>query len=174
MRPTATGSDAETELLLGNDNGMIESFAAPFVPNISVNIDNPNGSERFDISKWHYRGRSLQGNGGTVSAGQTGDARTNWEQISLNASGSDVTRYLQTLASSTVPGNTTLTALNTNYVDPSQWIDPAPDTPDAAHAPAVIANTPLKSIGELGNIFDPARSKGTWATSVIRAGAVER
>jgi hypothetical protein len=168
MRPTATGSDAETELLLGNDLGVLESFAAPFIPNISVNVDDdtttPTGqnSQKFDTSKWHFRGSSLQGNSGLVSPGQKGDPRTNWEQLALSSTiTNDRTRYLQVLASSNTPDSASLTALNTEFVNPTLWVDPAMNVTDATHAPAVIANVPMTSIGELGHIFDPARSLGT-------------
>ncbi len=167
MRPNVNGSDSSTELILGNENGVIDSFGAPSVADMSVDI---NTAEKMDTSKWHFRDSSLAGTIGTTfdpaTPSQPGDPRTTDEQMSLSiASDDDHTRYISRLSTSTVPGKATITALNASTVDPSRWPDPSADTSQSAHAtaayaPAVIANAQLTSIGELGNIFDPTRLVG--------------
>ena len=167
MRPKINGSDSSTELILGNDNGVIDSFGAPSVADMSVDVSK---AEKMDPSKWHFRDSSLAGTIGTTydpaTPSQPGDPRTTNEQMTLSiASDDDHTRYISRLSSSTVPGKATITTLNASTVDPSQWPDPSADTTQpihatAAYAPAVIANAQLTSIGELGNVFDPTRLVG--------------
>lgn len=166
MRPSATGTDSSTELILGNNFGVLESFGAPAVVAISVNVDTANPPvNKFDTTKYYFRASSLKGNipAGSNVASEVGDPRTNNEQLSLNTTTSvndDQTSYKSELSSASVPGTTTLTALNSNYVDPSLWPDPSPITADSAHAPAEVSNSTLNSIGQLGNVFDPARTIG--------------
>jgi hypothetical protein len=171
-RPTLNSWDYETELILGNDNGIIESFGAPAVNVISVNVDDGTGtgpgsgqdSQKFDTSKYHYRGSSLKGNAAAFSpiASQKGDPRTNNEQLSLSSATSindDQTPYKNELNSANVPNYVTLTA-NSQFVDCIQWSDPSQNAANAANAPSTFANVALTSIGVLGNVFDPSRAVG--------------
>lgn len=169
---SSQAGDLETELILGNDDGVLESFGMPNVWYITVNVDDatsPTGAEsqRFDTTKYYFRASSLKGNKASATASQTGDPRTNNEQLSLTNSTADEdqTAYKIELQNASVPGSTTITAPNSNFVNPSSWIDQSDDMTnathaDATHAPAVIANAPLNSIGQLGNIFDEVRPIG--------------
>ncbi len=159
---TASG-DYETEIILGNDLGVIDSASqAAFITTISVDVDDPSeGKTNPDL--WHFRGSRPNGNLLAVTPSETGDPRAYNEQLALRTtSDSDRTRYKAgTVDSKNRPGESTLTKLNSNFVDPSIWVDPSDKSAgDANHAPAVIANIPLVSIGELGNVYDPARKLG--------------
>ncbi len=122
---------------------------------------------RSDTTEYYFRASSLKGNAAAAIASQVGDPRTNNEQLSVTTSvaNDDQTAYkLEAWNSPAQIPNTTFTALNANYVNPALWVDPANNVTDAAHAPAVIANSQLTSIGELGDVFDPARSTGAAPT----------
>jgi len=168
-RPTLSSSaaDLETEIVLGNDNGILESFGSPAVYYITVNADDgttTTNTQRIDISKWYFRASSLKGNASSATPSQTGDPRTNNEQLSLTTSvaNDDQTAYKLEVFDATPPfDNASFTALNTKFVKPTLWTDPATNTTDNAHAPAVIGNAPLVSIGQLGDIFDPVRAIGS-------------
>jgi hypothetical protein len=181
-RPTLNGYDYETELILGNDNGVIESFGAPAVDVISVNVDDgtpPYGqdsaklwsSANNDTCAYHFRGSSLKGNASAFSPipSQKGDPRTNDEQLSLSSSssvGDDQTAYKNELNSTNLPNYVTLTALNSQFVDCTKWTDPSNNIASQANAPGVVANAPLISVGELGNVFDPARAIGNGSGDI--------
>jgi Tfp pilus assembly protein PilX len=166
----STSADLETEIILGNDNGVLESFGGPAVNYITANVDDgsSNGdSVRSDINQYYFRASSLKGNAASSISSQVGDPRTNNEQLSVTTSTADEDQTAYKLEAWNSPSqisNTTLTTLNTNYVNPSLWTDFATNTADAAHAPAVIANRALTSIGQLGDIFDSARSIGATPT----------
>ena len=97
---TTTSSDYETELVFGNDLGILESAwgAGAIGSAISINIDGP--ENRLDTTKYHFRGASLKGNLGAaipLAFATTGDPRTNAEQMRFDLNGStalnDKTRY---------------------------------------------------------------------------------
>ena len=98
----------------------------------------------------------------------TGDPRTNAEQLRFDLNGSsannDKTRYFSSgLGDNNIPGAcpscSTLGASN-SYVTPTNWPDYSSSTQSANAAPSVIANANLTSVGQLGDIFDPVRTKG--------------
>jgi type II secretory pathway pseudopilin PulG len=163
---SSNAADLETELIIGNDNGVLESFGAPAVYYITANVDDGSSnadSTRSDITQYYFRASSLKGNALGATPSQVGDPRTNNEQLSVTTStaNDDQTPYkLEAWNSPSQIPNTTFTALNSNYVNPTLWTDYAKNVADAAHAPAVIANGPLTSIGQLGDVFDPVRSIG--------------
>jgi hypothetical protein len=167
-RPTLSSSaaDLETEIILGNATGVVESLGSPAVYYITVNADDgttATNTERIDTTKWYFRASSLKGNATSATPSQVGDPRTNNEQLSLTTSvaNDDQTAYKLEVFDATPPfDNASFTSLNTKFVKPTLWTDPAVNTADAAHAPAAIANAPLTSIGQLGDIFDPVRSVG--------------
>jgi hypothetical protein len=168
---TSGSSDYETEIALGNDLGILESAwgAGALGTAISVNVDDgaaPTGAgtQKLNDTKFHFRGASLRGNPGGVLA-TTGDPRTNAEQIRFDLNGAsannDKTRYFASgLQDNSVPGNSTLGAPNSNFVDPKLWPDYSSDTQSDIHSPAVIENSLVTSVGQLGNVFDPVRTKG--------------
>jgi Tfp pilus assembly protein FimT len=168
---TTTQTDYETEIVLGNDLGILESAwgAGDVTSALSVNIDNTTPAEnRLDDTKYHFRGASLRGNASAPAAtanATAGDPRTNAEQINFDLNGStasnDKTRYFDTgLDSSHIPANSSLGAPNSFYVNPAIWPDPSSSAQSATAAPGVIANANITSIGQLGDIFDPVRTKG--------------
>jgi Tfp pilus assembly protein PilX len=177
-RPTAssTASDMETEIIVGNDNGVLESFGTPAVYYITVNADDGTTStntERIDTTKWYFRASSLKGNASSSTPSQTGDPRTNNEQLSLTSSvaNEDQTAYKLEVYDATPPfDNASFTALNSKFVNPALWTDPATNAPNSAHAPTIVANAALTSIGQLGDIFDPVRSKGVSADITLSRG----
>jgi hypothetical protein len=173
-RPVGSSSaaDLETELILGNDNGVLESFGAPAVWYLTVNVDDATsstGSEstHFNTNQYYFRASSLKGNTLSPIVSQVGDPRTNNDQLSVTTSvaNDDQTAYkLEAWNSPSQISNTTFTALNSNYVNPALWVDVGSNVADASHAPGVVANAPLTSIGQLGDIFDAVRSVGATPT----------
>ncbi len=171
-RTSPNVSDYETEIALGNDLGLLESAwgAGAISSAISINVDDGaapsgTGSQKFDASKYHFRGASLKGNGTTPYA-TTGDPRTNAEQLRFDLNGgganNDKTRYFGSgLQDNSIPDNSSLGAPNSFYVNPANWPDYSSSTQTANAAPAVIANANLTSIGQLGDIFDPVRVIGS-------------
>ena len=165
-----TSADLETEVILGNDSGMLESFGAPAVYYVTANVDDGNSnadSIHADTTQYYFRASSLKGNASGATPSQVGDPRTNNEQLATTTStvDDDQTAYkLEAWNSPSQIPNTTFTRLNANYVNPTLWNDFATNTADAAHAPAVVANAALVSIGQLGDIFEPVRSIGVSRT----------
>ncbi len=158
-----TSGDYETEILLGNDLGILDSTSqGAFITDISVDVDSTTDS-KLDTAKWHFRGSRPNGNVFATTPSTTGDPRTNNEQLSYRTiTDSDRTRYKAgTVDSVNRPGETTLTLLNANFVDTTKWTDPSDKSlGNASRAPAVVANAELKSIGELGAVFDSIRRIG--------------
>ncbi|MBA3350973.1 MAG: hypothetical protein H0U23_00860 [Blastocatellia bacterium] len=163
---SSTAADLETEVILGNDNGVLESFGAPAVYYITANVDdgtNNSDSVRSDITQYYFRASSLKGNALAGTPSQAGDPRCNSEQISVvtTTTNDDQTAYkLEAWNSPGQVANTTFTKLNSNYVNLSLWNDYAVSVTDASHAPALIANAAVTSVGQLGNVFEPVRSIG--------------
>jgi len=161
--------DYDTEVILGNDLGLIESHPAAIAMGGSPILTSANAPQ----DDWY--GGSLLGNGTTPS--ELGDPRTNNEQLvytrflsGASTSEPDQTRYFNTTSSPRF----SLGAPNDTYVNP-QLPNAWPDyykgwsqtstgnaiNPDQNTAPAIVANGNLTSIGQLGDVFDPARVKGT-------------
>lgn len=163
---SSNAADLETEIILGNDSGVLESFGAPAAYYITVNADDgttTTNTVRTDTTKWYFRASSLKGNALSATPSQTGDPRTNNEQLSLTTSvaNDDQTAYKLEVYDATPPfDNASFTTLNSKFVNPALWTDPATNTADNAHAPVVISNAALTSIGQLGDVFDPIRVVG--------------
>jgi hypothetical protein len=165
---TTTQTDYETEIVLGNDLGILESAwgAGAIGSTISINIDNATPAEnRLDNTKYHFRGAWIKGNNATSPLATTGDPRTNAEQINFDLNGAgasnDKTRYFDSgIDSGHIPANSSLGAPNSFNVNPATWPDPSSSAQSATAAPTVIANTNLTLIGQLGDIFDSVRTKG--------------
>ena len=165
-----TSADLETEVILGNDSGVLESFGAPAAYYITANVDDGSSnadSIHADTAQYYFRASSLKGNASGATPSQVGDPRTNDEQLATTTSTADDDQTAYKLEAWNSPAqipNTTLTKLNANYVNPGLWNDFATNTADAAHAPTVVANGALVSIGQLGDIFEPVRSIGVSGT----------
>jgi hypothetical protein len=161
-------TDYRTEVLFGNDEGYLDSHPAAVAYLTRAGLKAAGGEQ--------VHGGSLLGNG--LAPSQLGDPRTNNEQLNIAIfrsggidSEPDQTRYANPL--SKYP-RFSLGRPNSVFVFPHegyQWKDyykgwertgegtePAPN-PLPTSAPAVVANRRLKSIGELGHLFDPARVK---------------
>ncbi len=189
-RNTAT-TDHATKMLLGNDNGIIESACAlPLVRGtnsglFAFQIHNDDKDTDDDMIDGKYRGYylirggSLHGNVVYTYPGNpiTGDPRTNNEQLYLciynpgpesSPSNREQTRYYvsgldnrsKTSGNTYVPAQSTIGLQNSNFVDFTKWPDRFKPSPDHVDTPMYIANAPMKSIGELGHIFDPTRKLG--------------
>jgi len=175
-RTTSTQeSDYETCVFLGNGQGLLESFCAlPIARSggsgygMQINLQTP---DRLNSEVWFVRGGLLGGNlsSGSVPAGpysHVGDPRSLSEQLILNQYDNsttiyDQTRFINTMDNGSVPGTSTLGALNANRVDPTLWPDYSVSSTGASDAPTIIANAPMQSVGEIGNLNDPARVLGS-------------
>jgi len=165
-----TNNDYESCLLLGNDDGILDSFCAlPIVRSggyaMSLESERP---DWIDSDRYFVRGGSLRGNGGTPQGpwSLTGDPRSLNEQLEflLYQSGGppDQTRfYNSNLNNNNVPANSTVGTMNDNYVDPGRWVDFTDPSETAASAPAIVSSGELVSIAELGHLHDPARAIGS-------------
>ncbi len=173
-------TDYGTKMLLGNDLGILESFCAlPLVRGnstgnnaLSLQNDDEGGPNDTISGPLHdlffIRGGSLRGTG---DAPLTGDPRTNNEQLFLRlfdeAGDAEQTRYYHSGLDNPgasgdvhVPAESTLGLPNANYVDFTLWPDPFPASAARVDTPMFVANGPMRSIGELGHLFDPARRPG--------------
>lgn len=168
--------DYESCVFLGNGQGLIESFCAlPIARSggsgygMQINLQTP---DRLNSDVWFVRGGLLAGNlsSGSVPAGpysHVGDPRSLNEQLILNQYDSDSTtdydqtRFINTMDDGFVPGMATLGALSTNRVAPTKWPDYSVSSTGANDAPAIIANAPVQSVGEFGNLYDPSRVLGS-------------
>lgn len=178
---SGTGADYETEVVVGNDNGYIESLAGAVAMSGGV-ISIPVGSSPRPVYGGYLRG-NLAASGGTgLQPSAIGDPRTNNEQLTFSLTvpdpGSvDNTRYKNfDLATTTNGIPPTFGLPNYLSIDPAKSANPWSDyywfphslsgpagnstaTPalTAQNAPSIIANAPLLSIGQLGDVYDPAR-----------------
>jgi hypothetical protein len=170
---TTTNTDYETEIVLGNSLGILESAwgGAPMTAQLSINVDDGSaptgsGSQKFDDAKYHFRGGSLNGNiTNPAPNATTGDPRTNADQMRFDLNGAsannDKTRYFSSsLNDNNIPASSSLGAPNSVYVNPAIWIDYSSNSQSASNAPSIVADAALISIGQLGDIFDPVRAKG--------------
>ena len=186
---SSTYVDYEVEVTMGNGLGYIESAQAPIAISSGASEKNCSNGYAFtwtgagaEPHNDYLFGGSLGGNG--ITASELGDPRTNNEQLTLTRYNGnsypgepDQNRYAQPGYNDSPPF--TLGTPNSEYVQPAKipsgskiWT-PWPDYFDwqdtaypsqsltAATAPSVIANSPLTSIGQLGDIFDPARVIGS-------------
>lgn len=165
-------NDYETCMFLGNDNGLLESFCAlPIVRSSSYAMDLvADRVAKINSNLYFTRGGSLYGNGSASSSAATpssGDPRSLNEQLTLNIFQSggpadEQTRFFwSNLDDNAVPANSSLGALNSNFVEPNYWPDYSVNSTGSTNAPAKIANAPMETIGELGHIYDPARVSST-------------
>jgi len=167
-------SDYESCVFLGNGQGLLDSFCAlPIAGSgggygIQINLQTP---DRLNSDVWFVRGGRIAGNlSGDYDASNpyshVGDPRAQNEQLILNhydttTKDYDQTRFINTMKDGSVPGEGTLGSLNTNRVDPAQWFDYSASSTGANDAPTIIANAPMQSVGEIGNLYDPSRVLGT-------------
>ncbi len=175
--------DYDTEVILGNNSGYIDSLPCAIAMGGSPVVTN-------NESDQHWYGGTLLGNGTTSS--QLGDPRTNNEPLNYTrfiSGGSigepDQARYFNT----TSKPRFSLGHPNDRYVGPQNnkktlplgrwttwpdyykgWDYPQNNAsyvgtgnatnPSEQTAPAFYADAKLESIGQLGDVFDPARVAG--------------
>jgi hypothetical protein len=187
MRPRSTlQNDYLSAMVLGNDLGILESFVglpiATFSrPALRLMVDSQIVADTITNlpagNSYFLRGGSLRGNSPTFSSPSAaeGDPRALNEQIEFRNYSTDPSDLNQTrfynsnLGNGSVPAQSTLGAPNTNFVFPSRWVDHSSVDGGASNAPLVVRNGSMESIGELGNITDPARPFITSGQSPTRA-----
>lgn len=181
---TTSLSDYETCFLLGNDKGIIDSLCT-----LPVAWKSGGGSDAMRLNlitpdrqagqpganQYFARGGSLRGNDTTAGPIATsGDPRTGNEQLQLaiyNTSvGTDQTRYFSTLEDGAVPGDSSMGAANANFVTPNNWPDYSLNPGSASVANMFIADSTMRTIGELGNLFDPSRVSGASGNIIYSRG----
>ncbi len=169
---STTLSDYETTAFIGSDAGFIDGALG------AIATYNNQAKIRFSSSGTiGPSGGTLVGN--TMTASQMGDPRTNNEYIksptyqsggfgTQNSNTPDQARYINSSANFPVtlgqfPGTNSVNPANTT--PKLGWSDPYAMPPNngatAAAAMSVVADGPMNSVGELGNVFDPARRRGS-------------
>jgi hypothetical protein len=148
--------DYETEFLLGAPSGIIEMFPALTLGSMRV------WAKDGGVVLFTNRS-SLFGNiaaGGSAPRAVEGDPRSLNEQIFLKpyqSGGSSTPNQTRLLSDAAYP----LGSPDSSRVNPQTWVDYTSLANGAANAPLVIANANMSSIGELGNLTDPARVPAT-------------
>jgi hypothetical protein len=192
---TSSETDYETEMALTTPNGVIEAFPflslagsmgqSPF--EMTRSVGGVTGTWALPAAQRERRfvwGHSLRGND---APSRTGDPRSLSEPMELvggngTAFGNDQARFFNNfngvshnanpLPGSYSSGNPRITLgnpANPEYVNPVNWPDYHLQLSNsAANAYAVISDTAMKSIGELGHIYDPHR-KLDPASNIMRA-----
>ena len=182
----------DIEIFFGNSNGIIDSALSAISVHGSSQYTNtdkyysPTDPAAYPGSYNDYSYSScLMGNfaDGNLFFGTTpsemGDPRTNNEQLGISSSynsslGGDQSRYIYGSAADTTLGYPNF--LSQRPDQGYQWGDyytlptPLGTNPDATNAPMVVADNALSSIGQLGDVFDPARLPGTGGITYSRGG----
>jgi len=170
---SSSQNDYESCLVLGNANGILESHCALPIGRsggyaIAINYETV---DRLNSDRYFVRGGSLRGNSGLDAGPQpdTGDPRSLNEQLYMkiyeSASTPGQTRfYISNLDNNDVPAQSTIGTLNTNFVFPNNWPDFSTNSSSSSTANFIVADAPMNSVGEFGNIYDPARVIGNLST----------
>ena len=184
--------DFEVEVTLANDLGYLDCASGAVCISAGGGDGGAGSTNGYDFT-WTAAGQETHNDylhGGTLGGNtlntpsEMGDPRTNNEQLvfGLFAGTSypaqpDQSRYGTAGKNDKPPF--TLGLPNSMYVKPAAFPYPWGDyfdwktttyptsTLDYASAPSVIADAPLTSIGQLGDLFDPARVIGTVGTFSI-------
>jgi len=167
---------ARREVVAGADQGLISYFPSMSVSlfrypwNITARGSNVGSQTRFVYSS------SLRGND---RPSRSGDPRSLTEQLRFmdyrSGGNGDQTRFYGSIqghsdtGSPRIPGNSSLTRNHIRFVTPANWPDYHLRSNDSADtAQGVIANRSMRSIGELGHIYDPHRKITTESRRDIR------
>jgi hypothetical protein len=171
-------SDYATAFVWGTSAGIFDAHA--FLGFGGGNASNPRitwdyaGVDVGDNKRFVYTA-SLRGND---QASRTGDSRTLSEQLQMlggvTSLGNDQTRFFGNIdGDKQIPGTATFGRAAISFVDPTKWPDFNPalaDTAPTAHA--VVRDEAMRSIGELGQIYDPHRviaATGNPAPTILQA-----
>jgi hypothetical protein len=187
MRARSTSTtDYESAVLLGNNNGILESFVGLPIGNLGggapvFQLAVTNGFIRDGMAHMpgaglgpgnndNLRGGSLLGNQNatTTPSPFEGDPRALNEQLEFlnstnggSATYTNITRFFNTIGAtaggSIDMASSSVGAPNANFVFPSRWSDPSSINAGDSNAPLIVRNGPMESIGELGHVTDPAR-----------------
>lgn len=166
-------SDYETSVIIGCNEGLIDG-AMGCIPTY-----NNNSRIRFNASGViGPLGGTLLGN--TMTPSQLGDPRSNNEyikgllwQAGGFASAPDQVRYINSgtgfpLNLGTPPARNSVDP-GANQVWPDYYNMPTTGSPNPGAGMSVVADEKMLSIGELGNVYDPARKRGTYTAADIEA-----
>ncbi len=121
------------------------------------------GSHVDDSGVHYLYAAALSGNVPATVVDRTGDPRSLSEPLALPPAqtgepGAVASAFRYTASAADFPGSSTLGRLDSPLVEPGRWPDPTPRADGTAgNALAFIADQPLISIGQLGDIYDPAR-----------------
>lgn len=193
MRPRSTPlSDYRSSVLVGNNQGVIESFVglpigatSANTPALSLCVSNGyirDSMEGVGIlgagNNDFLLGGSLRGNSAFAATPSSteGDPRALNEQLYFTnhlsgSSNTDQTRFYATISGDgRLPGESTMGRPNTNFVFANRWVDYSSLQEGDTNAPLVVRNGPMQSIGELGHLTDPARVAGPGGINLSRGG----
>lgn len=185
---TKSSTDYETFFLMGNDAGLLDSVVglglargqASSSNALSLHNDKKGDAELdtvngLHVEQYYVRGGSLRGSSflqEASKAAQTGDPRSSNEQLFFRlydeSGDEEQTRYynsgLDNPSASKgtfyVPATSSLGRWNAPYVEPEKWPDAFSWSSDLVDTPTWYPAGPLRSIGELGHVYDPARIPG--------------
>jgi type II secretory pathway pseudopilin PulG len=177
-------SDYETEVLIGTANGYIDCLAGGLPLEVPIPVLPTTSASRI-IYGGYLRGNLASNTpSGGLQPSAIGDPRTNNEQLvyTLDPSGDAVDRTRYTNHDSNIntsqPVTPTFGIPNYRSAAPDKAANPWPDyykfpgnansavLMNAQNAPSVILNGALTSIGQLGDIYDPARLPATTGGDV--------
>jgi hypothetical protein len=163
-----TALDAQTEVLLGNNEGILSSFAAGTLATMVIRATN---ASSFNSDQLFVNRSSLRGNRtdtgalvGTVGNPRSteGDVRALNEQIELKP-------FLASTGGTIHPDQTRFFAVtsaaslgqpNTAFVNAGAWVDFSSLSAGSNNAPLIVKNRAMETIGEIGHLTDPARVPG--------------
>ncbi len=162
-------SDAQTHFLWGTGEGFFDSHPALLIAADAGHPFNFDGSHVGARDYYFYASALAASPDGSA----TGDPRSLSEPLAYtgySSGGSSQTAFVPTTLDAKPPGDSSFGSAASKLVDPTKWRDSNPafsDNPDDAAkptsadtAPMIIRNNAMKSIGELGHIYDPRRIAG--------------
>ncbi len=171
----STTSDYGTRIILANADGIVCGL--------------PTAGFSTSSFQWNFKGENVgdrkrfvyaSGLRGNDADSRTGDPMSVSEQLFFQpfaSANAENTRYYGSIqGDSVIPGTSTLQKFYNSYVNPVNWPDYTPAFPSATATPdssatayAVIADLPMKSVGELGAIYDPGFRKRDAALPIEAA-----
>jgi hypothetical protein len=188
----STYTDYRSEMLLSTPNGYIDAF--PFLSIAGTNQTVAGKSMNFEMTvsnngaqgSWSLptatRDKLLVWSStqrGNDNLSRSGDARSVSEPLgftrgSNSAFGNDQTRFFGNIqGNAVIPGTSTWGAPNSSpgntFIVPTNWPDYHPNlTNSRDRAYAVVRSGAIRSIGELGHVYDPHRKASSESGASIR------